>query len=100
MGKMLAAAIGLLTMSTVASAETPSQWFVLKVGRVNVEPTNVDGGTWDQQNERKAGDGGCHLFGAVVGAVAGVPGAGMVTTFLCNSSPTGNQRERDPKAPD
>jgi len=98
MGKLtLGSALCVLAMTGTATADTPAaDWIVLKISRVQVEPTKADDTPWDLQKAEEPN--GCRIVGVGATAVLGVAG-GAVATFLCMQSGS-KQRERDPRAPD
>jgi hypothetical protein len=93
-------AVAALTASLLglghATADPAPSWIVLKISRVQVQPTKIDGSTWDLPSEKKSSN--CGPV-AMIGKMAfGVPG-GVIATVLCSSSAPG-QRDRDARAPD
>jgi len=85
--------VGLLNIGSTHADPKPS-WVVLKISRVEVKPTKVDGSTWDPPKDRNAA--GCGLV-AMVGKTMGPVGA--VATLLC-AHPDPSQQQRNPSAPD
>jgi hypothetical protein len=95
MGKAtLASALGVLALTSTASADATRDWVVLKISRARVAPAKADGTPWDPP--KAAEPNGCRLLGA--DAVLG-PAGGAIAMFLCPAAGT-PQAQHDPRAPD
>lgn len=104
----LVAALAILCGSSRAGlADSPPaspepEWLLLRIDAVRVaskRPGNA--GSWDSEREKQDWGGLCTLASIGVGALSGGT-AGKATGVLCRvvASGTGQQDERDPKAPD
>jgi hypothetical protein len=85
--------VSLLCLGQSAAEPVPA-WVVLKISRVQVKPTKIDGSTWDVRADKKSSDcGPVVMLGKMAAGVAG----GLIATFLCSRSTPG---QRDFSAPD